>query len=446
MSRYPAVLALALLCLSLACGKDEPDGGGKPSPDDTLEGSWRTDGYGLAIRFQGTKVELFEITSTSCLPWISGELVDGTLPEADLHFRVADHRLLIEDPGTLHVTGQSAPLPEDCSKPVSQPNDPVLNFEIFWRTFAEQYALFDLYGVDWQARYAQFRSRVTPTTTDIELFTLLSEMLAPLTDGHIRLVAGEEVFNPKSLPADFEEHFSDIGPYVLSHYLGGPGVTTAAENRVAWQSLNERVGYIFLGRMEKFSTDPEAGVAAEVAAAGQALDTALAALSTKQALILDVRFNPGGHDAVALALAGRFTDVERTGFYKKTRTPTGFTPQREFRFAPSGPRQFTRPVYLLTSGVTASAAENFTLAMRGLPNVTVIGERTMGALSDVPTRHLPNGWEFGLSVELYTAPDHQIYERVGIPPSVEVPFDGAGFGQGTDRIFQAALERANAGG
>jgi hypothetical protein len=310
----------------------------------------------------------------------------------------------------------------------------VFNFEVFWRTFAEQYALFELYGVDWQARYALFRPRVSANTTDDELFAILSESLAPLTDGHIGLIGGKRRFHPKDYPADFEAHRAQITDYIFEHLVAGPGVTVTAENRMAYQSLNEHVGYIFVTRMDQFSPNPADGAAGNAEAAGHALDQALEALSNKDALIIDVRFNPGGYDAISLALASRFTTVDRIGFSKKTRDGDGYTPLREYHIAPAGPRQFTKPVYLLT------------LAMSGLPQVTIVGDRTMGAHSDILTRQLPNGWTFWLSPELYYAPDGQVYERIGIPPDVEVALDAASLVEGSDHILQEALRLASTGG
>ena len=74
----------------------------------------------------------------------------------------------------------------------------------------------------------------------------------------------------------------------------------------------------------------------------------------------------------------------------------------------------------MTSTFTASAAENFLLAMRVLPHVTIIGETTVGVHSDVLQRRLPNGWLFTLSNEIYEAPDGTLFEGRGITPAIEV--------------------------
>ena len=61
------------------------------------------------------------------------------------------------------------------------------------------------------------------------------------------------------------------------------------------------------------------------------------------------------------------------------------------------------------------------MSLRALPNVTHVGETTRGALSDVLSMTLPNGWELSLSSEVYE--DHRgvLWEGKGIAPEIEIP-------------------------
>jgi C-terminal processing protease CtpA/Prc len=111
---------------------------------------------------------------------------------------------------------------------------------------------------------------------------------------------------------------------------------------------------------------------------------------------------------------------------------------------PDGPRQFTGKVIVLTSPLTASAAEVFLMAMQTFPYVTIMGEPTSGGYSDILFRQLPMGWSFGLSNEVYRASDGEIYEKIGLPPNVVVPLSPDSFADGTDAILDAALELAAA--
>ena len=84
-------------------------------------------------------------------------------------------------------------------------------FEELWGVFHERYAFFKTRGVDWKAQYRKHRPKVTAKTTDEELFRILSELLAPLKDGHVTLtIKGKgqkkKEFCPEE-PSDFEREF-----------------------------------------------------------------------------------------------------------------------------------------------------------------------------------------------------------------------------------------------
>ena len=76
---------------------------------------------------------------------------------------------------------------------------------------------------------------------------------------------------------------------------------------------------------------------------------------------------------------------------------------------------------MLTSNVTVSAAEIFTMAMRALSNVTHAGQATRGALSDELTKRLPNGWRVTLSNEIYLDAAGKAWEGAGVPPKLAIP-------------------------
>ena len=117
-----------------------------------------------------------------------------------------------------------------------------------------------------------------------------------------------------------------------------------------------------------------------------------------------------GYDGVALRLAGFFTDRKRLAFRKAPSKVEGFGGRQAVTVEPRGRLRYRGEIVLLTSTLTASAAEIFVLALLQHPRVTRIGEPTQGILSDVMERHLPNGWRVTLSNELYIASDDALYE------------------------------------
>ncbi len=69
---------------------------------------------------------------------------------------------------------------------------PEKTFESTWKAFDNQYALLGVKNIDWNAIYRIYRSRVTSTTTDDELFEILSHMLSHLNDNHVNLTSKDE--------------------------------------------------------------------------------------------------------------------------------------------------------------------------------------------------------------------------------------------------------------
>lgn len=443
------ILAISLLTVVVATMLGLPAAQAQQAETD---GIWLSHGYGMLIEINGAEVTVYDITSVSCTPLFDTEAVE----EYHVEFVVENGELTMHDDKTLYITAARLEnLPEQCANGGTVSDDPELNFEAFWHDFNEQYAFFDLYGVDWQAQYDQYRALVTADTTPEELFTVLSDMLRPLTDEHISLSNGQQDFSPAISaswladdPMPVVTIFS-MNNVVAQNTLNGQvsfnleafaleGDEALIANRfIFYGRLSDTVGYVNIPLETAYTED-----GSDVANAGATMDRIVAEFADLETIIIDVRFNLGGDDAVALALASRFADEKRVVTTKQARDGDGFTPSREFYVEPGGPQQFTGNVIVLTSQFTVSAGETFVLAMDVLPHVTMVGENTAGAYSDVLSRVLPNGWTFGLSNERYVAADGEVYEKVGNPPDMLVPFDPEDFLAGTDQILSAALELA----
>ena len=77
----------------------------------------------------------------------------------------------------------------------------------------------------------------------------------------------------------------------------------------------------------------------------------------------------------------------------------------------------------MTSHQTASASETFVLASQNLLKTKTIGSNTEGILSDILSKKLPNGWEYGLSNEIYESIDGINYEHDGIPADYNLDYE-----------------------
>ncbi len=171
-----------------------------------------------------------------------------------------------------------------------------------------------------------------------------------------------------------------------------------------------------------------------------ALETAMRFLSGGDAVIIDLRRNGGGSPDAVQYIVSHFLPSGRPlmSFYMNG-SPT---PDRNETLAeiPAG-RMIGKPLYVLISGGTASAAEEFTGHVGGYRLGELIGENTAGA--GFRNELLPIQGRFVLSVSVgraELAATGRDWEAVGLAPTVPTPVAGA-----LDAAQSLALRRLAAG-
>jgi C-terminal processing protease CtpA/Prc len=165
-------------------------------------------------------------------------------------------------------------------------------------------------------------------------------------------------------------------------------------------------------------------------------------------LIVDIRENPGGDDDTVIAVVNRFCDRKQIAFRRKTKTGPGdadFTAIKSWHIEPQGPAPFTGPIVLLTCDSVFSGGEVFALAMKQLPNVTLIGDDTNGIFSYQLEKKLPNGWRYRLSYQMYFSADMVCYEGRGVPVDIKLLNRKCDIENGEDPLITRALEVIEAG-
>ncbi len=324
-----------------------------------------------------------------------------------------------------------------------EPSAPEKAFDCLWRSFDANYALFPTKHVDWQALYKVYRPRVNAATTDEELFAAMSGILGHLNDNHVRLISPQP-FRFFSAGWLFDRYgtagiakfqaFMGARP-VPARYFPAP-LRESANGIFAHGWLADGIGYVHFNAFD------------DAAGSARAMDEILAEFRTARALIVDVRRNGGGDDQVGKLLANRFADRKR--LYMTSRDRNGprhgdLDPVKRFFVEPAGPFPFTGPVILLTNRHSVSAAENFALAMRILPHVTVVGDFTSGCFADNYTAKLPNGWTIGLSMNLFLDCHGFCWEGIGVPPDIKVQDDYDSPERDRDPILETALDLIRSG-
>jgi C-terminal processing protease CtpA/Prc len=198
----------------------------------------------------------------------------------------------------------------------------------------------------------------------------------------------------------------------------------------AVRRLDGNVGYLDLRGV----TSPGVG--------GPAIAAAMELVANTDALIVDLRRNRGGNpDGVQMWNSYLFPDSDT---HLNDIYDGGSGQTRQFwtlAFVP-GRRYLGRPVYVLTSGYTFSAGEEFAYNLQAQRRATLIGEVTRGGAH-------PTG-RFAVSPTLEVTVPHARsinpvtgtnWEAVGVVPDIAVPADDAldtAYGLALDHVLATA--------
>ncbi|MFD4629059.1 S41 family peptidase [Streptomyces sp. NPDC058284] len=438
----------------------------------SVDGVWRVAGYGAVLTIEGGRLREYQTTRISCM---KGDSAKRTGPGT---YRGADKTVLTVRPTgssrmSLHVSGSAGDrqlrrvqaLPATCDRDRPKPKDPVTAFDVFWQSFEENYPFFAAKGIDWHAVRATYRPRVHADTTRRELFAVFSEMVEPLYDAHVAVFDGERRFYRvrPGTTAPSEKLDTKVKKYVVRRDLKGEKPQEFANGRISYADLpasgsasghgaasrsgaasgsgsgSGKLGYLRISGFAGYDAKDPA-YAAQLARLDKALDAVLTRERTTSlaGLMIDLRVNGGGSDALGLHIAGRLTDKAYVAYRKRTQyTRPRPVPVRPAENAP----RYTGPVALLTGGSTVSAGETFTQALLDRPGTTVrIGEPTQGVFSDVMARKLPNGMEAWLPNEEFLTRTGRTFDGAGIPPHLRTPvFTKEEFEKNRDSAFDKAV-------
>jgi len=404
---------------------------------DLETGFWISDGYGLLVEVSTGGVQAFELTSISCIPGWSAKR-DSKLKDVFLGnatFRLYDGAS--PDMKRLHLDGdvsdillrRTSALPARCAAKLD--NTPTANYTIYWQTFAEQYAFFDLRHIDWQSVDRQFKPKMSTATKPEEMFEVFRQMIEPLHDAHTGIDAEDikkEFDGWRNDPNHLEKaDWNKAQEIIATRYVRG-GLRSFCNGRVQFGQLDHSIGYLRITAFYGFTDSDNYELALNELQA--ALDEVFRDAGKFNGLVIDVRFNQGGDDPLGIEIASRLTGIKYLAYSKVARNNVEgalhFTDPQESWVIPSARPGFLGNVVLLIGPDTVSAGETFAMAMLGRkPHVTRIGLNTQGVFSDVLSRRLPNGWRFHLPNEIYLTAEQKTFDATGVPPDVRVPFYSA---------------------
>ena len=299
------------------------------------------------------------------------------------------------------------------------------NFEALWKIIDEHYCFLDYkheaYGLDWQQVHEKYRVRINNDMSSKQLFEVLSDMLGELRDGHVNLSAAHDLGRYWSWYEDYPTNFSDT---LLRRYMG---TDYQIASGLKYKILDDNIGYV---RYESFDNGIGEGN----------LDEVIEHMLLCRGLIIDIRNNGGGMLTNAEKLAARFCH-EKTlvGYYQHKTGPghSDFSSLEERYLEPSSNLRWNKPAVLLTNRHVYSAANEFAVYMKTLPNVLLVGDHTGGGAGMPFNSSLPNGWGVRFSaVPMYDAQGQAC--EFGIEPDYNVQQTDADFARGLDTIIEFA--------
>ena len=156
-----------------------------------------------------------------------------------------------------------------------------------------------------------------------------------------------------------------------------------------------------------------------------ALDTAMRFLAGGDAIIIDLRRNGGGSPQAVQYIISHFLPADRplvTFYMNGEPSPDRLSTLAEM---PAG-RMEGRPLYVLISPGTASAAEEFTGHVAGYRVGEIVGETTAGAGFRNDLVPIPGGFVLSVSVgRAVLASTGRDWEAVGHAPTIRTPVPAA---------------------
>jgi hypothetical protein len=171
----------------------------------------------------------------------------------------------------------------------------------------------------------------------------------------------------------------------------------------------------------------------------EAYDNAIRFLKSADAVIIDLRHNGGGSPEAVQYLISHFVKPNQplVTFYMGAKKAQ---PETALASLPAG-RMVGTPLYVLTSGMTASAAEEFTGHVAGYKLGGVVGENTAGAGFRNAFFPVSGGYVISVSTgRAVLASTGKDWEGVGIAPTTKVDADKA-----LDAATALALRRIASG-
>ncbi|MCB0992680.1 MAG: hypothetical protein KDB16_17010, partial [Acidimicrobiales bacterium] len=289
--------AVTLTCGLFLVGCGSADESVEAQPLVLPDGWFEMSGYGTVLHVEGDEITPHFVTPSTCTV---GESFDNTL--------VVDHTETEDGVVVVDLVGPTTdyrllPLvgPPRCEANVAD------TLTALDEAFTRHYPFFDQRGIDWPERFEAIQAAVS---AGHDLEPTLASFLQTLGDGHTTL--------------DGQDIEPDLGRFGLAAASDSQDLVALIDGEVAstlgrltepqidetgtvvWGGLDAHTGYLLMSSFVDLGQGGE-DAWADVTSLRSALDLAVADLDSRfDSLVIDMRFNPGGHEDLAVLAAGYF--------------------------------------------------------------------------------------------------------------------------------------------
>ena len=247
--------------------------------------------------------------------------------------------------------------------------------------------------------------------------TLTTDLQAVSKDKHLRVSFAPEQIAEQQQSVTPEDSIAFLNRYINSMKRDNFGFKEL-------KIMSGNIGYLDL---RSFSN---------VEFAGPTAVAAMNFLSNSDAIIIDLRKNGGGSPQMIQLISSYLFDSEPVHLNNFYWRPADSNTQTWTLPHVSGTRSAKTPVFVLTSGGTFSAAEEFSYNLKNLKRATLIGETTGGGAHPGGTDILTDRFTIWLPTGRAINPiTNTNWEGTGVKPHIEVPADKA-----LDVAYSKALE------
>jgi len=454
-SHFPLVLILSVTvsnCFTVICKAQGRSSkmeyafireNGKTNP--SIKGYWRSIGNGYIINATTDSVLLYSYTTNFCYKE-KNDYIEKLLNTQSRFSRHGDTITIFPtDYGDktyqLQIKNDYVKinnLPKNCiSFSEMQHLNPTQLFSLFIETLKENYAFSNERNLNWATIQKDYGKKISGSTTEQELFQIMGDVVTLTKDHHTKVIAEngttlqyrgtptaeivKEAFNNQSAVKDlnnFYNHFFGTNYKNISDSLLQGNGEKIANGQLEWGSLNNKIGYISIYSFTNFS---KSGLSRkqEIDSLNYYFEHIITSLKDKESIIVDVSFNFGGYDAAFLTIAGFFTNKSQPAYTSQVYNNGKFYDESKIYIYPSRSITYTKPIYLLMTDISRSAAEDFAMAMKALPNVKLVGTNTLGILSSMLGKSIGRFYSTSSNQRLLS-PNGKYYEVSGVEPDIKI--------------------------